>query len=137
MNDVVIGLGSNIDPERNIAIGQGLLRSKFKILSVSTFHKTVPQGGLMQPDFINGAVMVETSLSLMDVKDILKGFEVQMGRTNAMHCNKPRIIDFDIHVWNGQVVDPYFYKWEFLRNIILELIPHLEYDKSKVVSSEN
>ena len=50
-----------------------------------------------------------------------------------MHCNKPRIIDFDVHVWNDSIVDPFFYEWDFLRTIILELLPNLHYDHSKVV----
>ncbi len=135
MNEAVIGLGSNINPEKNIVLAQGLISSKFRIIKTSTFLKTAPQGDLQQPDFINGAVLIETPLVQAEVKQLLKGFESQMGRTNAMHCNKPRIIDFDIHVWNKEIVDPYFYKWDFLRGIVLELIPDLNYDQSKIVLS--
>ena len=133
MNIAVVGLGSNIDPEKNIEEGQRLLSSKFNILKVSRFLKTPPKGNLHQPEFLNGGVLLETTLSRSEVKDILKGFEVQMGRTNAMHCNKPRIIDFDVHVWNGQVIDPFFYEWDFVRSIVLEVLPSLNYDRGKVV----
>ena len=133
MNSAVIGLGSNIDPEKNIEQGQRLLSTKFNILKVSRFLKTPPKGNLHQPEFINGGVLLETNLSQAEVLNILKGFEVQMGRTNAMHCNKPRIIDFDVHVWNGEVIDPFFYEWDFVRSIVLELLPSLNYDRGKVV----
>lgn len=133
MNLAVIGLGSNLSPETNIPKGLTLISSSFKVLKTSQFIQNPPQGNLQQPDFINGAVLVETPLAQDDVKAILKAFEAQMGRTNAMHCNKPRIIDFDIHVWNGEIVDPYFYQWDFLRAIILELLPDLIYDPQKVI----
>ncbi|MBL8014123.1 MAG: 2-amino-4-hydroxy-6-hydroxymethyldihydropteridine diphosphokinase [Candidatus Omnitrophica bacterium] len=132
MNTMVIGVGSNLTPEKNIPQGLKLLSAHFKIVKTSQFVKNPPQGNLEQPDFINGAVLVETILSQQEVKVVLKNLEVQMGRTNAMHCYKPRIIDFDIHVYNGQIIDEYFYKWKFLRNIILELLPNLVYDQAKL-----
>ena len=131
MNRAVVGIGSNIDPEKNIEQGKQLLSSKFNVIKFSKFIKTPPKGNLHQPEFINGGVLIETDLSQFAVKDILKGFELQMGRTNAMHCNKPRIIDFDIHVWNGDIIDPYFYQWDFLRGIILDVLPDLKYDRSR------
>lgn len=131
MNRAVVGIGSNIDPEKNIERGRQLVSSQFKVINFSKFIKTPPKGNLHQPEFINGGVLIETDLSQSEVKDILKGFEVQMGRTNAMHCNKPRIIDFDIHVWNGDIIDPYFYQWDFLKGIILDVLPDLKYDRSR------
>ncbi len=132
MNSAVIGIGSNIDPEINIEEGRRLVSSVFKVIKFSQFVRNPPQGNLHQPEFINGGVLIETVLSQSEVKGILKGFETQMGRTNAMHCNKPRIIDFDIHVWNGDIIDSYFYQWDFLRGIVLEVLPGLNYDHSRV-----
>lgn len=132
MNKAVVGIGSNIDPETNIQEGRRLMSSAFKVIKFSKFIKTPPKGNLHQPEFINGGVLIETVLSQSEVKNILKGFEIQMGRTNAMHCNKPRIIDFDIHVWNGEILDPYFYQWDFLKGIVLDVLPELEYDRSRV-----
>ena len=131
MNRAVVGIGSNIDPEKNIERGRQLVSSQFKVINFSKFIKTPPKGNLHQPEFINGGVLFETDLSQSEVKDVLKGFEVQMGRTNAMHCNKPRIIDFDIHIWNGDIIDPYFYQWDFLRDVILDVLPDLKYDRSR------
>ena len=131
MNRAVVGIGSNIDPEKNIELGRRLISSKFKVIQFSKFIKTPPKGNLHQPEFINGGVLIETDLSQCEVKDTLKGFEVQMGRTNAMHCNKPRIIDFDIHVWNDEIVDSYFYQWDFLRDIVLDVLPGLKYDRNR------
>ncbi len=133
MNLAVVGLGSNIDPERHVQQGKELLASKFNVLKFSCFLRTKPQGNSQQAEFINGGALIETPLSISEVKDTLKGFEIQMGRTAGMHNNKPRVIDFDIHLWNGKIVDPFFYRWDFLRKIVLELVPDLRYDHGKVV----
>lgn len=132
MNSVVVGLGSNLNPETNLPKGLALLSVQFKVLKTSQFIQNPPQGNLQQPDFINGAVLIETPLNQPEVKAILKDLEIQMGRTNSMHCYKPQVIDFDIHVWNGQILDDYFYKWQFLRTLILELLPDLTYDQEKL-----
>ena len=131
MNRAVVGLGSNIDPEKNIELGRRLLSSQFNVIKFSKFIKTEPKGNLHQSEFINGGALIETDLSQSEVKDILKDFEAQMGRTNNMHCNKPRVIDFDIHVWNNEIVDPYFYQWDFLKNIVLDVLPDLKYDHNR------
>ena len=132
MNAAVIGLGSNIDPEKNIEAARQLVKARFQILKESHFLKTPPMGNPNQREFINGAMLVQTDLARPEVKAILKGFEKQLGRTSAMVCNNPRTIDFDIHVWNGEVVDPFFYKWGFIRTIVLELLPDLKYNSNKV-----
>lgn len=135
MNTAVIGLGSNIEPQRNIQKALQILTDTFKVLKVSAFLKTKPQLSLQQSDFINGCVLVETHMDQIELKDLLKDIEIRMGRTKDMHSNQPRVIDLDIHVWNDQVVDPYFYKWDFIRAMVLEVIPALQYDQSKVVNS--
>lgn len=135
MNLAVVGLGSNIDPERHIQQGKEFLASTFNVLKFSRFLRTIPQNNPQQAEFINGGALIETPLSFSQVKETLKGFEIQMGRTLDMHNNKPRVIDFDIHLWNDEIVDPFFYRWDFLRKIVLELVPDLRYDHGKVVWS--
>ncbi len=134
MNMVIIGLGSNIDPEKIIEAARLLVRPKFQVLKESRFLTTKPMGNPNQADFINGAMLIRTDLAQPELKAILKGFEQQLGRTNTMGYNHPRTIDFDIHIWNGEIVDPLFYKWEFIRTIVLELLPELKYDLNKVNS---
>lgn len=133
MNLAVVGLGSNIDPERNMQRGKELVASTFNVLKFSHFLITKPQNNLQQAEFINGGALIMTPMSFLELKETLKGIEMQMGRTAEMHNNKPRVIDLDIHAWNGEIVDPHFYQWEFLRMIILELVPDLRYDHGKVV----
>ena len=132
MNTAIVGLGSNIDAEKNIEIARQWIRGRFDIVSESAFIRNPPCGTVIQPDFVNGAILMKTDLDRQACKILLKDMEVRMGRTKAMSGNAPRVIDFDIHVWNAEIVDPYFYEWPFIRLFVLELMPELQYDHSKL-----
>jgi 2-amino-4-hydroxy-6-hydroxymethyldihydropteridine diphosphokinase len=135
MTTAIVGLGSNIDPEKNIEAARRLIRERFTVIAESSFLRNPACGITKQPEFINGAILVKTDLNRQEFKSLLKEFEVQMGRTPQMSGSAPRVIDFDIHVWNNEIVDPYFYEWPFIRLFVLELMPELKYDHSKLKSS--
>ena len=81
-----------------------------------------------QPDFINGALLIETELERELFQLGLKEIEFRMGRTkNASQKYGPRIIDIDILVWNDQVVNRDFYEREFVRDFVLELSADVRY----------
>ena len=56
MNTCIIGLGSNIDPQKHIHEARKILGSRFKILKESKFVSTKPVGVVHQSDFLNGAL---------------------------------------------------------------------------------
>ncbi len=126
MNQVIIGLGSNINAQQNINQAKEFLSQKFKILAESTFVQTKPIGPVKQDDFINGAVLAETNLSLEDLKKTLCELEAQLGRTKATKGFGPRTIDLDILAWNNQIKDPDFYIRDFLKKSVLELLPNVQ-----------
>ena len=132
MNTAIIGLGSNIDAEKNIETARKIIRERFTVVSESSFLRNPPCGTVKQPDFVNGAILVKTELVREECKSLLKDLERQMGRTKEMIGSSPRVIDFDIHIWNDDIVDPYFYEWPFIRLFVLELMPELKYDHGKL-----
>jgi 2-amino-4-hydroxy-6-hydroxymethyldihydropteridine diphosphokinase len=134
MNKAIVGLGSNLDKEKNIETARRLVRERFKVLQESSFVRNPACGKTQQPEFINGAILFETDLNREELKAVLKSWEKQMGRTETMRGDAARVIDFDIHVWNDEIIDPYFYEWPFIRLFVLELRPELHYDHSKVKS---
>ena len=123
----VIGLGSNINPQTNIAEAKKILGQKYTILAESQFVVTKPIGTTTQPDFINGAVLIKTALAQERVKKDLKNIEISLGRRHETDKFGPRTIDLDIVVWNNQVMDQDFYQRDFLKQSTLELIPNLKY----------
>ena len=122
MNEVVIGIGSNIDAEFNIEKALEILDILVRIEKVSSFIKTKPVGITDQPDFTNGAVRVKTDYGAKELKKKLKGIEDQLGRDRSAAKFGPRCIDLDIIVWNGEIVDRDYYTRDFLRQNVSEVI---------------
>ena len=121
MNSVIISVGSNIDPEQNIAKMLTILEKDFRVLKVSELVRTKPIGIEDQPDFVNGAALVETELSQDDFKGFLKSVEDKLGRDRSLPKFGPRTMDLDIVVWNGEIVDEDYYTRDFLRDAVESL----------------
>ena len=125
-HEVVIGLGSNIDPEANLEQAVLQLKSRFKVSKRSQWTRTKPIGIQDQPDFYNGALLMETELEQQSLKKELKQIEDILGRDRSLPKFGPRTIDLDILIWNKKVVDEDYYERDFLRKGVEEIIPDLE-----------
>ena len=125
-HEVVIGLGSNIDPEANLEQAVLELKSRFKVSKRSQWTRTKPIGIQDQPDFYNGALLMETELEQQSLKKELKQIEDILGRDRSLPKFGPRTIDLDILIWNKKVVDEDYYERDFLRKGVEEIIPDLE-----------
>ncbi len=121
-NKVVIGLGSNLEPVVNMGRALYLLGLRVRIIAVSSFESTPPIGIADQPDFLNGAVLVETPMNREQLDIELKSVEDEMGRDRSLPKYGPRVIDLDIITWNEAVVDNDFYERDFLRRAVAEVI---------------
>ena len=125
-HEVVIGLGSNIDPEANLEQAVQELKSRFKVSKRSQWTRTKPIGIQDQPDFYNGALLMETELEQQSLRKELKRIEDILGRDRSLPKFGPRTIDLDILIWNKKVVDEDYYQRDFLRKGVEEIIPDLE-----------
>ena len=124
-HEVVIGLGSNIDPEANLEQAVLELKSRFKVSKRSQWTRTKPIGIQDQPDFYNGALLMETELEQQSLKKELKRIEDILGRDRSLPKFGPRSIDLDILIWNKKVVDEDYYERDFLRKGVEEIITDL------------
>ena len=125
-NEVVIALGSNIDPETNLELAVVELKSRFKLSKQSQWIRTKPIGIQDQPDFYNGTLLMETILHLEILKQDLKNVEDFMGRDRSLPKFGPRVIDLDILIWNGIVIDEDYFERDFLRKGVKEILPDFE-----------
>ena len=121
MNSAIIGIGSNISPEKNIRLALELLAEEVTIEQVSTMVRTKPIGITEQPDFINGAVRITTSLSHEELQLFLKMTEDRTGRDRTQSRFGPRTIDLDIVMWNDEIVDPDYFTRDFLQKAVDEV----------------
>jgi 2-amino-4-hydroxy-6-hydroxymethyldihydropteridine diphosphokinase len=118
MNTVVIGIGSNIDPENNIRAAIRALEAFSKVIKVSELIRTAPIGIPDQPDFLNGAVKITTSLSKEELNTRLKETEDKLGRDRSLPKFGPRSIDLDIIIWNGKITGSEYYTRDFMRKVV-------------------
>ena len=130
MNEVIISVGSNIEPEINIEIARKKISEKYNFVKQSQFYRTRPIGFTEQPDFRNGAYLIQTEDSRQTLREKLKQIEIDMGRVKTENKNGPRCIDLDIVVWNREIVDRDFYQRDFIQKTVLELIPDLSCSES-------
>ncbi|WP_297089245.1 2-amino-4-hydroxy-6-hydroxymethyldihydropteridine diphosphokinase [uncultured Draconibacterium sp.] len=121
MNEVIVGIGSNINADENIAKMLEILKGEVKVLQVSAMIKTKPIGIENQSDFTNGAVKIVTLQDRESLNKLLKKIEDQLGRDRSVPKFGPRTIDLDILVWNGEIVDEDYYTRDFLRRSVDEL----------------
>jgi 2-amino-4-hydroxy-6-hydroxymethyldihydropteridine diphosphokinase len=142
-----VGLGANVGPrEATLLRAVDLLAATpgVEVLELSSFVETKPVGVVDQPDFVNGAVALETSLSPRGLLDALLGVERRLGRVrDGSERWGPRVIDLDLLLYGDEVVDepgltvphPRLHERTFALEPLLELAPDLEIPGRGSVSS--
>ncbi len=82
------------------------------VLAVSSLHETAPVGYPDQPDFLNAAAKIETSLSPNALLGAALGIEAALGRyrnrideKEKSIKNGPRIIDIDLLLYDNITVN--------------------------------
>jgi 2-amino-4-hydroxy-6-hydroxymethyldihydropteridine diphosphokinase len=106
MNCAFISLGSNIDSEYNMREAVRRLSLRCRLLAVSPVYETAPVGKTDQPNFLNAAALVETSLAAPELKtQVLQAIEHELGRVRTADKNAPRTIDLDISLFNDEILD--------------------------------
>ena len=93
-----IGIGSNLGNKTEQcerAVSEILKHDHHKLLAKSSFFKTKPIGSTFQDWFVNSVIKIETDLGPIQLLQVLKTIESQMGRTKTYRWG-PRMIDLDI-----------------------------------------
>jgi 2-amino-4-hydroxy-6-hydroxymethyldihydropteridine diphosphokinase len=107
MTDAFIGLGSNLkEPAAQLARAVSALATlpETVLVAQSPFYASRPVGPQDQPDFVNGAVWLSTSLLPHQLLDELQSIEQKHGRERLRHWG-PRTLDLDILLFGDQVLD--------------------------------
>jgi len=106
MNTVYIGLGSNLgNREKNIEQALDLLNDHpdIDVIKTSSLHETMAVAAYQQPNFLNGAAVIYTFLTPLELLDITEDIEKKLGR-QSKGLGDPRIIDIDILFYNDDIV---------------------------------
>ena len=121
-HECIIGIGSNINAEQNFTAALSFLRQEHELIAVSSKVLTTPIGITDQPDFLNGAAKVSTTMDKDDFKNYLKGIEDRLKRDRNSPRFGSRTIDLDIVVWDGSIIDSDYYSRDFLKVVVDEII---------------
>lgn len=102
---ILVGLGSNLAPERHVPFALRELRRFFAEVRVSVVHWTKPLRGLDQPRYANGVVAARTGLLPCQVKQTLRGIEDRSGRERIPGiAYASRTLDLDLLVYGDGTV---------------------------------
>ncbi len=94
-----LGLGSNVGDRESQLRGviDDLRRQGVEVDAVSSLYETEPVGEILdQPDFLNAAVRIRTSLEPDQLLDVCKAIEAEHGRALGGPRHGPRPIDIDL-----------------------------------------
>ncbi len=75
-----------------------------RVVAVSSFYRTPPLGPQDQPDYLNAAVALETTLAAETLLDHTQRIELQQGRVRKAERWGPRTLDLDIMLFGDQVI---------------------------------
>jgi len=99
-------LGSNLgDRETTLARAAESLAALGRVTAVSPWLQTAPVGYADQPDFLNGAVLLETQLPPTELLHRLLQIELTHGRDRSHGIVKgPRTLDLDLLLYDDVVM---------------------------------
>jgi 2-amino-4-hydroxy-6-hydroxymethyldihydropteridine diphosphokinase len=103
-----VGLGSNLNgPARQIEVAFGLLSEirATRLIKRSSLYRSVPFGGVEQPDFVNAAASILTQLTAQELLLELQRIETERGRDRGEVRWGPRVLDLDLLVYSSQDID--------------------------------
>lgn len=126
-NNCVVEYGSNIEPDLNVPIAIELIKHSHILIKQSSLLITKPIMHKNNPNFHNGALLIETTLAREEFNQFLKNVEIKIGRIKTTDKYAARTIDLDIIVWNGDIINDDFYTREFVKKSVLEILPNIKY----------
>lgn len=97
-----IGLGSNIEPETNLAACAEMLRADYPGIIFSSVYKTAARDEEHQADFLNAVAKMETDETPDEIQATLKAIEDFLGK-NPPYPKGPRTIDLDVLLYDDLV----------------------------------
>jgi 2-amino-4-hydroxy-6-hydroxymethyldihydropteridine diphosphokinase len=130
-----VGLGSNLDDPREqvtAALVELSALPQTRLLQASSLYRSSPVGYASQPDFVNAAAKLDTSLEAMRLLEALQAIEARHGRRRSFP-NAPRTLDLDLLLYADRKLDtaeltlphPRLHERAFVLKPLLELEPEL------------
>lgn len=132
MARVYLGLGSNIDPEKNLRLGIAELRRRFGELEVSGIYRNAAVG-FKAADFLNLVAGLRCNDTPAEVNAQIEEIHRLVGRERGAARLTSRPLDIDLLLYDDLVIDdpplriprPDVLDYDFVLRPLSELAPHL------------
>ena len=101
-----LSIGSNLGNRKSYldhAVEQMGKDPYIRVLKSAEYIETEPYGPVEQPDFLNGAVEIETLYTPRELLQVLQDIEQEAGRKRIIHWG-PRTLDMDILLYDDEVI---------------------------------
>jgi 2-amino-4-hydroxy-6-hydroxymethyldihydropteridine diphosphokinase len=106
--EVLVGLGSNLHrPARQVETAFDMLGAiaRTRLVARSALYRSAPLGGIEQPDFVNAAALLATTLGARELLQQLQEIEHARGRERGEIHWGPRVLDLDLLAYGGLSID--------------------------------
>lgn len=135
MAKVCLGLGTNIGNKRgNLVKAAALLAERAgDVLAFSSLYETEPWGFQSDNTFLNAALVLETECLPLELLDITRSIEIEMGRTKKSVAGQyeDRVIDIDLLLYDDLIMQtecltlphPLMHKRRFVMEPLVEIAP--------------
>ena len=141
MVKVYIGIGSNIDREKNIPAGLQVLAQRFGKLFISPVYQC-KSFGFEGDDFYNLVAAFITFREIDDVIAEIKEIEYEFGRTRKEARYSSRTLDIDLLLYGDLISEQYYVprqdigKYAFVLKPLFDLEPDLKHPETGQTMAE-
>jgi 2-amino-4-hydroxy-6-hydroxymethyldihydropteridine diphosphokinase len=100
--EAFVGVGSNVEPEKNILSALPEIESRVQVLEASCFYRNpaLAPDRCERPPFVNGVLKIRTGLTPSDLKHgVLRHVERKVQRSRTGDRYDPRTLDLDLLVY--------------------------------------
>ncbi len=137
MPTVYLGLGSNIEPQKNLGLGLKELEKRFGQLERSSVYRSQAYG-FDGDEFLNMVVALDTGLTPIEVYDQIEEIQRIAGRDRAARGYSSRMLDIDLLLYDDLVVDeppirlprPDVLRFSFVLGPLAEIAPELQHPET-------
>jgi 2-amino-4-hydroxy-6-hydroxymethyldihydropteridine diphosphokinase len=105
MNTAILLIGGNLgNRTRHLQQAAQLIEEQAgKVVKLSGLYETAPWGNVQQPDYLNQALQIETTLEPLPLLHTLLNIEREIGRIRQQKWGA-RVIDIDIIFYNNEII---------------------------------
>ena len=104
MAHIYLGLGSNIEPEKNLGRAVRELRRKYGELEISAVYRSAAVG-FDGDDFLNLVVGLQSDDEPLEMVEEIERLHNLVGRTRGSDKWEARPLDIDLLLYNDEVID--------------------------------